>query len=437
MSPIFITGILLISVTFLLGSCKKKEGPQGPAGTNGTNGTNGLDANETCKLCHNPSTVDSVSTMFELSKHYYGSVAFEEAGNTTCAPCHEQEGFKYVCKNNTPATFVLSGTSYVNNYVSSSSTAYGNLSCFTCHSSLHTTYGYSDFSPLTTIAAVSMTMWGGAKTINITQDGGISNLCVKCHQPRPLTTATDKNVLNYASLVSNPTGIIYDTTATTNLIKPSYRTGIHYGSVGAIFAGIGGVEFSGPESYSNQSHTTVATCQSCHMAPMTGKAGGHTFSVIGNFNGCNVTECHGPGTVSTSSSVYWTNPRADIKGKLDALAAKLKQGTIEILNRYGDATNNLWYGLTTNNYDGNLNIYDPVNNPDGPIYNVHQFKNPSTSGFTPAQITINNTLPQLQLTNAQMGAIINFQLCLREFSLGIHNYSYSYALLANSIAVLP
>jgi hypothetical protein len=35
-----------------------------------------------------------------------------------------------------------------------------------------------------------------------------------------------------------------------------------------------------------------------------------------------------------------------------------------------------------------------------------------------------------------MGAIINFQLSLREYSLGIHNTQYSKALLANSIQAM-
>jgi len=60
----------------------------------------------------------------------------------------------------------------------------------------------------------------------------------------------------------------------------------------------------------------------------------------------------------------------------------------------GDATGNLWFGLTTNNYDGNLNMYDPVNNPEGPTYNTTMFQNTSTTGFTAAQITFNNSLPK-------------------------------------------
>ncbi|MFA6923268.1 MAG: hypothetical protein WC223_03350 [Bacteroidales bacterium] len=428
---IFLLSILAIALV----SCKKVAGPEGPAGKDGTNG---LDANATCKQCHNATVVDEKSTEFKLSKHSYGTAAFEEAGSTGCAPCHESEGFKYVCKNNIPATFTLSGSSYVNNYAATSSTSYGEIGCFTCHSSLHTTYGYSDISPLTTTAAVPMTMWGGTKTINITQSGGKSNLCIKCHQPRPVTKSTDKNVIDYAALSSNPTAVLYDTTTgATNVLKPSYRTGIHYGSVGAIYAGIGGIEFSGSLSYSNSTHTTVASCQDCHTAAMTGKAGGHTFVAKGNFNGCNVSGCHSASPI-TATSTKFTTPRTNHKTLLNQLAAKLKQDGIEILNRNPDTETNLWAGLTTNNYDGYLNIYDPASNPDGETNNAGQFRNPSPgSSWTSAQTAYNLTLPKLKLTNAQMGAIINFQLCLREYSLGIHNTSYSEALLTNSIAVLP
>lgn len=418
-----------ICVVFALYSC---EGPAGPAGK---------DANETCKLCHNPEKVDLISVQYDLSKHGYGEAAFEEAGSNTCGPCHLSESFKDVCKRNVPSTFTLNSTTgkYVNDYYSTTSAAYGEISCFTCHDNLHTSYDSTDFSPLTTTAEVSMTMWGGAKSINLTQGGGKSNLCVKCHQPRPFTNALTGNVLDYASLASNPTGIVYDgnPSGTTNIIKPSYRTHTHYGTVGAIVAGKGGVEFSGTLSYTSSTHTTAATCQDCHMAPMTGKAGGHTFFAKGNFKGC--TTCHPTVTSATSDNAYWATPRAEIKTLLGQLAAKLKVSGVEIMNRNGDSSTNLWYGVTTNNYDGYLNVYDPITNPAGQTYNTSSFKYAGTppSTWSAAQIAYNATLPTLTLTNAQMGAIINFQLCLREYSLGIHNYKYTKALLTNSIAALP
>ena len=210
---------------------------------------------------------------------------------------------------------------------------------------------------------------------------------------------------------------------------------------------MGGIEFPGAKAYLSSTHTSKASCADCHMAKITGRAGGHTFTAKGNFNGCNTTACHGTlplkpivTTDATTYAGYWTSPRATIKTLLESLATKLTFGGVCILNRNSDATTNLWAGATTPNYDGYLNIYDPVNNPTGPANNpAGVFQNPSPSStWTPEQKALNLTLPTIPLlTNAHMGAIINFQLCLREYSLGIHNYKYSEALLTNTIAVLP
>jgi hypothetical protein len=429
-------GLLIAASSITLTSCTK-EGPQGIAGTNGTNGkdgTNGTDGTAGCVTCHKADGIELMATQFEFSKHSYGEAAFEESGNTGCTPCHASEAFKYVCENNVPSTFTLNTTTnkWVNDYATISSAAYGEITCSTCHSTLHTTYSAGDLA-LTTVAPVSMTMWAGAKTINLSQKGGESNLCVKCHQPRPFTnSATDGHVLDYVGLATNPTAVFYDPAGTTNVLKPGYRTHTHYGTAGAVFAGMGGVEFNAGTAYLNSAHTTAASCQDCHMAAINGRSGGHTFNATNNFSGCNQTDCHAD---LNSSSTLWTATRADIKADLDALAAKLVEGGIDILNRNPDASTNLWAGITTNNYDGYLNIYDPINNPSGPTNNSVQFQNPSTNGFTQAQKDINAGLQKITLTNAQMGSIINFQLCLRDYSLGIHNYKYTKALLSNSIAV--
>ncbi len=434
------TGVIMLSTAsmFFLSGCAK----DGNDGTDGKDGKDGVDAIATCKICHNASVVDSIATQFQLSKHEYGLAAEEEAGNTSCGPCHEQEGFRYVIKANTSTQFLIvpPATTYSNPYATTASTSFGSLGCKTCHSSLHTTYGYSDISALTTTAAVPLTMWGGAKTVNLTQDGGKSNLCVRCHQPRPFTNSnTDKNVLNYAKLVSNPTDTFYSFTQanTLNVLKPAYRTHTHYGTAGAVFAGTAGVEFTGALTYTSSKHTTDVSCQDCHMAPMQGAAGGHTFKSKGNFNGC--TPCHPSVNATSQDAAYWSTPRADIKTLLNQLAAKLTIGGVDILNRNGDSESNLWIGLTTNNYDGYLNVYDPITNPSGATYNTSSFRFTGTppSSWTSAQIAYNNSLPRITLTNAQMGAIINFQMCLRDYSLGIHNFKYTKALLTNSIAMLP
>jgi hypothetical protein len=421
-----LTALSVGAIMFFSSSC---EGPAGPAGE---------DANETCKQCHNPEVVDLTITQYELSKHSRGEAAFEETGNATCAPCHETSGFKFVCAKSTPATFTLNTTTnkYVNNYVGNDTAAFGEFKCSTCHKNIHKAYDTTDFYPLTTIAAVPMTMWAGTKTIDLKQDGGKGNLCVKCHQPRPLTTSSslsDGNVVDYASLVANPTAVYYDSAVgnkAPNKLVPGYRTHVHYGGVGAIYAGIGGIEFSGSLSYSSSKHTTIASCEDCHMADISGGAGGHTFMAKGNFKGCNVSGCHSDSPLS-STSVKVSDTKKAIQTLLETMASKLKSGGVEILHK--DATiSNLWLGLTKNNYDGYLDIYDPSTNPTG------VFQNPAaSSSWTTDQKNTNKALPKFtSLTNVQLGALINFQLCLREYSLGMHNTNYSKALLTNTIDAL-
>lgn len=419
-----------------------KEGPMGLTGPAGADGANGVDANETCKICHTATNVDMISTQFQFSKHSYGEAAFEETGNTGCTPCHAQEAFKYVVKNNVPATFTLNTTTnrYVNNYATVASAAYGEIGCSTCHSQLHTSYTNADLA-FTTVAPVPMTMWGGAKTINLPADGGKSNLCVKCHQPRPFVNALTTNVMDYAAIAADPAGMMYDGTPespnTTDKIRPTYRTHTHYGTAGAVYAGMGGVEFPGTLPYTNSAHTTAASCADCHMGAMNGRAGGHTFTAKGNLTTCNATGCHST-AVTTASTTLWLNPRNEIKTLLNTLASKLTIGGVDILNRNPDTEHNLWAGLTTNNYDGYLNVYDPITNPTGQSNNASSFRfvgNPPAT-WSQAQKDYNATLPVLTLTNAQFGALINFQLCLRDYSLGIHNFAYTKALLTNTIAKL-
>ncbi len=437
---IFAAGMMIAATCFLFTSCTK-EGPQGTQGlagkdgTNGTNGTNGKDANETCKICHTATMVDRIAVEFQMAKHSWGAAAFEESGNAGCAPCHEQKGFVYVCQNNTSSEFAFSGGKWVNKYAADAANAFGEIGCWTCHSSLHTTYGASDIA-LTTTAPISMTMWAGAKTIDLPADSGSGNLCAKCHQPRPMTCGYDPagRVLNYDSLKNFPLAIQYDSTAgvTNHGVKPSYRTHIHYGAVGGVYAGVGAIEFPGTMAYGNSYHTTHASCVDCHMAnPMTGIAGGHSFNVrnareaaLGsgttwNFNGCNVTDCHAADPLSKTHA-KWVNTRTTVQTLLNQLADKINAagGGHDILHRDASSSN-LWWGLTTNNYDGYLDIYDAASNPGG----YWKMSGQSQPKFP-------------KLLNVQMGAIINFQFCLREYSLGIHNTSYVTALMTNSIKAL-
>ncbi len=374
-----VAGILVL----MLSSC---EGPMGPSGK---------DANESCTACHKQSVTGVKVTEFKHSLHFSGE-AYEEGTRTMCAPCHSHQGFMYVVANNTPATFTQNGSSYTNNYVVNSATASlpGPISCFTCHSSLHTTYTEEDWFPLTNEAAVAMTMYGGSKTINFSKTS--ANLCAKCHQPRPVT-GSNGNVIDYSLLVSSPA-------ANYNLSSIGYRTGVHYGTQAAMAAGTGGIEFG--TGYTNSAHKNNASCAMCHMATPTAMSGGHSFSAAGNFAGCNTSGCH---TNMSASNATFTSVVTDIQSKLDQLAAKI--------NALGNGHDILQKDPADNKYHGYIDVYDASANPTG------YWKNPAYG--SPSFPT---------LTNAQFGAILNYQLVYRDGSKGIHNYPYMKKLLENSLA---
>lgn len=376
--------ILLIPAGIMVTSC---EGPMGPMGQ---------DANESCIECHNSDVVDAKAVEYEHSLHFSGE-AFEEGSRAACAPCHSHQGFTYVVKNNTPATFTAdpaNAARFLNNYQVDAATASlpGGISCFTCHSNVHTTYTFEDFMPLTTEAAVPLSMYGASKSIDFAKKS--SNLCTKCHQPRPIT-ASSGNIINYASLVSAPT-------TNYTLSSISYRTGTHYGTQGAMAAGVGGIEFG--SGYSNSAHVAGASCASCHMSTPSGMSGGHSF--VANFNGCNVSGCH---TNMSATNALYTSTVNDMNAQLDALAAKI--------NAIGAGHDILEKDPVDNHYHGYFDIYDASANSDG------YWKNPSMG---------NVAFPTL--TNAQFGAILNYQLVYRDGSHGIHNYPYMKKLLENSLA---
>jgi hypothetical protein len=376
--------IFLIPAGILFASC---EGPMGPGGA---------DMNATCTECHNSSVVDAKAIEYEHSLHFTGE-AFEEGTRAACAPCHSHQGFLYVVKNNTPATFVTDPANparFLNSYSVDAATATlpGRISCFTCHSNVHTNYTADEFRPLTTEAPVSLTMWGGAKSINFAKKD--ANLCTKCHQPRPVTASTG-NVINYASLVSAGN-------TNYNLSTIGYRTGVHYGTQGAMAAGVGGIEFG--TGYTNSDHVATTSCSTCHMSAPGATSGGHSFEA--NFNSCNVSGCH---TNMSSTSTMYTAAVNDINTKLTELASKI--------NALGAGHDILALDPEDDHYHGYFDIYDGSANTEG------YWRNPNQGN-----------VPFPTLTNAQFGAILNYQMVYRDGSHGIHNYPYMKKLLENSLA---
>ncbi|MEI6853105.1 MAG: hypothetical protein WCL06_09690, partial [Bacteroidota bacterium] len=370
-------------------------GPTGPACTSPVN----------CLECHNHNgnnsddlveSFENAKNEIEYGKHEEGTeLAISEGGSQGCAPCHSHEGVHSVIDLNVTPTLTWATNKYAFTYNADASqssnltTMPHKISCFTCHKG-----AASDSMALYTTAGVPMTMYptysGGtittaAKTINMTQNGGQSNLCIKCHQPRPMqfsttigAAATRGASVNYVDLATNPSAIFYDATqpptgTTTNRLIPSYRMHNHYGTVGAMYAGAGGVEFTGTAIYTDlSSHSTVATCQDCHMAAVTGLTGGHTFKVANydttttpstktmNFKGCNVAACHGGSMTATNTD--YIAMRANSTTKLTQIAALLVTNGVEIMHKNPNRSSNIFAEITTAGYDGYLDIYDPSTN---------------------------------------------------------------------------
>lgn len=449
-------------------------GPQGPAGVLSVNCLQCHDHNSTTSGSAQGEAIANAQYEYELSKHGEGvELAVEEGFSSGCAPCHSNEGYHSVVDASTIPTYTLASGKYTFSYNASAAASSGlttlpsKISCFTCHKG-----AAADSMNLYSVAPVPMTMYATNtpytsfdKTINLTQKAGASNLCVKCHQPRPMNLTSSTSVtlanntvvtlnvaiangtsVNYQDLAANPTAMFYDSipaNANLNKLFPSYRMHNHYGSVGAIFAGMGGVEFvpaTTPVPYTNSTHSTDASCQDCHMATPTSFTGAHTFRVsyvnettfakTYNFKGCNNIDCHSTPLTATSST--WVNKRAATLTLLNAIAQKLKSGGIEIMHKNPVYPDNIFALVTPSGYDGYLDIYDPSSNPDGLLQNPIV-----SSSWTAANKATNLALPRLtSLKNVQMGAIINFQLSLREFSLGVHNPSYTDALLTNTLQAL-
>jgi len=113
----------------------------------------------------------------------------------------------------------------------------------------------------------------------------------------------------------------------------------------------------------------------------------------------------------SATNTTFTAAVADVNTKLAALATKI--------NAIGAGHDILQKDPTDNQYHGYFDIFDSSANPTG------WWKNPANG--TPA-------FPAL--TNAQFGAILNFQLVVRDASKGIHNYPYVKKLLENTIAAI-
>jgi hypothetical protein len=340
--PFLLSGILIASSVIILSSCTK-EGAPGPAGVDGQNGADGDNGSATCGQCHDLSS-DLIAKIgqYEQSVHANGST--NDRNSTSCAPCHTSQGFVECVANSTDNTAAT-----INNPAK--------INCRTCHP-IHSTYTSADYS-----LRVS-----GPVTLRVdasTFDFGKGNTCAKCHQGRAITYPMDSTVFHLSA-------------------NTAMRFGFHHSPVANLFAGTGGIEIAGTESYDDANyHASVSnTCITCHMSSAIGYvSGGHQLSMTYDADGVETDNTKGClGCHAGLTTFDRDNVQTDIQALLDALETKLVNIGIMDTNYYGQA------GTWTYN---------------------------------------------------QLGALVNFNMCREDKSLGVHNPTYIHALLKNSYDALP
>lgn len=383
---------------------------------------------------------DNAAESYKYSLHAEGETAMGEGTNPSCAGCHASQGFDYRIKNKLQPTFVAGtapGTFAFSFNVDAASSSNmsglpGHIGCFSCHKG-----NPADSMALVTKDSVRLLFYampGKEKYFNLTQNNSKSNLCVNCHQARPITqntTAGNGSSIDYPALSNDVSGLFYDSTKTSavggNKVTLNERSIGHYGWPGNVLAGTGygPIEIPGPTPYTNSAHTMLASCVSCHMASpsvINGEpVGAHTFKAVGNYKGCNVTGCHSSSPLTANSTKVTSAVNAQ-KANLDTLATLLiskGKNLMKIDTAFaadGITRANLWYKFTTKHFSGGINI-----------------------GTTPGSFAVNNLNPAgglvkfPTLTNGQFGAMQAFTVAIKEYSGGIHNTQYTNALLTNAI----
>jgi hypothetical protein len=279
------TVLALAFGNFFMAGCTK-EGPEGKPGLDGIDGQDGA---LSCIACHNMSEfLKARIDQYSHSVHAKGANANQVGEN--CSMCHTSMGFRNFIADGHPGI--------INNPTS--------INCRTCHP-IHESYTSNDFN-LRTTDAVSL-MVG-----NATYDYGASNLCVNCHQGRPV----------------NP----YPVPGQPDITITNARYGPHYGPQANMFSGNGPVTIAGSMEYVNSAHTKLITdgCITCHMSPATGiVAGGHQMNVkyttpsgstAYQYTGCLASGCHS--TVAAVTALIDPN-RAEIKTLLAQLKGRLQE----------------------------------------------------------------------------------------------------------------
>lgn len=278
------------------------------------------------------------------------------ADSDTCRICHTGEGFVHGRVNGEPIPQLPSHE-------------YSSVTCSTCHDP----HGSPNEHQLRVVG--DFTLPNGV----VSDDTGNGGLCVRCHNSR----------------IVNP-----ETTASTS------TRGAHYGTVGDMMTGSGGVTF-GLAVVGNSAHTTIVedSCVTCHMAESPEDeqgVGGHTYKIrddrgtadpsddfVNAANACGA--CHSELTDSVDRTA-----RGDYDGDGDTEGIQQEvTGLFDILRPRILAT----MGGTSVGSNGKINI--------------------TSGGFA-------------ALTPDQKRTLYNYNFVWVDGSRGVHNTSYAVQLLQRS-----
>jgi hypothetical protein len=285
---------VLVVAAFVLAACAGPAGPVGPAGAAGPAGPQGpagadgkapAAADLTCTQCHNEtSLLDGKIYAWEASRHGPAGIAWEEeAGNQSCAGCHEGSSFvDRITAGQDFAAYAADKTVVLPDATPQT--------CRTCHT-IHTTYTNTDFA-LRTVAPVKMVISGQ------TFDKGMGNLCVNCHQAR-------RYMANFP--LKDAAGAVVP-----GMYAASTRFNPHLSNQSDMMLGVGG---GGTVTGTPSAHYTMTTdsCVTCHL----GANSNHAFTAA----------------VSTCVACHADAKSTDVNGAVTAIQAKydtLKAGLTKL-----------------------------------------------------------------------------------------------------------
>ncbi|WP_423127937.1 hypothetical protein [Gaoshiqia sp. Z1-71] len=268
-------------VLFVIPSCVK-EGPPGLDGIDGADGQDGQDGQDgtaSCVTCHNLTKNNAITAAWSASHHGIGA-NISRSTTASCAPCHSHEGFVNFVNNPSASPVAITNPSAIG--------------CATCHTK-HTSFDFEndgqDYA-LRTHAPVKMVMYNDPTKVLDFQSS--SNLCVNCHQSRPVSPALAPD-------------------ANGNYAIANYRFGPHHGPQGNLLEGVGGYELAGSVSYpgtkSAAHRKNTDACVTCHM-----HEGSHTF----NASLASCTQCHG-----TLNNFNYNGLQTEVQQLMEQLAGLL------------------------------------------------------------------------------------------------------------------